>query len=174
MSKLAICVLGEADSGKSTTWYELLGGTVRSSRVNTRSLLIGNRECVDVFLLNSSCEEFDEEIDERLPEESPRILLLAIQYSNDHRIKPADTISWLIDNRFDLYIQWLNPGCDSNGIRPAYDDYLGIVDYINKNKNKNDVVEKWNSSKLHARCKRIKEIINVWARPKKLIYECDD
>lgn len=55
-NRLFVGVLGNRNSGKSSTWNDLFGRTVRRGK-NSRRLELAPGECVDVYLVSGSFEE---------------------------------------------------------------------------------------------------------------------
>jgi septin family protein len=54
--RLFVGILGNRNSGKSTTWNTLFNSTVRTGK-NSRTLALYGGECVEVFLISGSPEE---------------------------------------------------------------------------------------------------------------------
>jgi len=120
--KLAIVALGNRNSGKSSTWYELFGRTIRTgvkrlSVADTKMLVhVRNssfeeygdeiEKYFEVFVRNASFEEYGDEVDEYFGEHIPEIVFCSVQYKE----KGIRTISWFRDHGYYIYIQWLNPG----------------------------------------------------------------
>lgn len=134
--KIAIIALGKRNAGKSNTWYQLFGKTIRSGlkklRINNKELLTFVRNSsfeesgdeienyFDVYVVNSSPEESGYEIEDYFEENNlPNMIFCSVQYV-EHGIK---TIDWFKKNNYFLYIQWLNPGFKDTS---EYDDYLGF------------------------------------------------
>jgi|SRR6218665_1295481 len=132
--KIAIIALGKQNSGKSTTWYELFGRTIRTG---WKTLRIGNKHktvfiknssfeetgqeiCLDVFVRNASFEEYGDEIEDYFDLNTlPEIVLCSVQYTE----KGIRTITWFKENGYSLYIQWINKGfCHET----EYDDFLNF------------------------------------------------
>jgi hypothetical protein len=120
--RLFVGVLGHRNSGKSRTWNELFGRTVRRG-TQTRYLELRPNECVEVFLISGSFEERKEYAGDILKNQNARIILCSIQYTEE----VFDTIDYIVAESFDIFVQWLNPG-HSDGI--AYFDRLGIAQQL--------------------------------------------
>lgn len=116
--RLFVGVLGHRNSGKSHTWNELFGRTVRTG-TSSRMLELRPGECVEVFLISGSNEERDQYAGDVLQNQDARIILCSMQYVD----RVSSTVAYILDESFRTYIQWLNPG-HSDG--SAYPDYLGI------------------------------------------------
>src|SRR5690242_5861821 len=79
---LLVAVMGHRNSGKSTTWYELFGRTVRTGK-EPRDLDLGGGESVEVFVVSGSPEERKEYVGDLLNGETPRVVLCSLQYRDD-------------------------------------------------------------------------------------------
>lgn len=119
--KLAILILGNRNSGKSNTFYELFGKVIKTGHKKIRfdkhdiKLFLKNssfeemkQEITDeIFVRNSSFEEITDEAQNYFDENNlPKIILCAVQYKE----KGIKTIEYFRDRGYYLYIQWLNPG----------------------------------------------------------------
>lgn len=120
-AKLAIIILGNRNSGKSSTFYELFKRTIRTGwkrlqiEKDKLPLFIKNSSFEEmgpiinneVFVRNASFEEWGNEAEEYLDANNlPSIILCAVQYTE----KGLRTIEFFKKNGYYLYIQWLNPG----------------------------------------------------------------
>ena len=110
--RLVVAVLGRTDSGKSTTWNRLFGKP-EGQRVHTtwkpRWLEIRPGEWVEVFLITRSPEEAGEpKVYESLRGQSCPIVLCSMRYAESAK----KMLDYFIQEGFDLYVQWLNPGYD--------------------------------------------------------------
>lgn len=122
--RLLVAILGNRDSGKSTTWNRLFDGTVRTGKYE-RSLYLNRAQAVDVFLVSGSPEERDIEVGEILPEPPPQIVLCSTQYRED----VTETFDYFFRKGYEVFVQWLNPGhCDL----AAYDDALALQNFLLK------------------------------------------
>ena len=83
-SRLLIGLLGNRDSGKSHTWNELFGKTVKRGG-NSRQLQLLLGECVEVFLVSGSFEERGEYAGDILGSQDCRIVLCSLQYTDEVR-----------------------------------------------------------------------------------------
>ena len=122
MAKVAVIVLGNRRSGKSTTWNTLFGRTVRTG-AEVRALALSDETEVPVFLVSGSPEERKEYVGKIVGDVEARVVLCSLQYTDHAR----DTINYFIENGYGLYAQWLNPGFDDQG--PQLDT-LGFVPYL--------------------------------------------
>lgn len=130
--KLAIIILGNRDSGKSNTFYELFG---RRIKTGWKKLPLEGKY-IETFIKNSSFEETGQKIDDNIfvrngsfeemgdnietdpnINQFPSIIFCAVQYIE----KGLSTIEYFRKNGYYLYIQWLNPGYKD---KQEYADYL--------------------------------------------------
>src|SRR4051794_34353756 len=115
--RLFVAILGHPRSGKSKTWNELFGRTVHTGK-QSKTLELGRSECVEVFLISGSNEERKKYAGQVLRNVKSRIILCSVQYVEAGWV----TFDYALNNDFDVFVQWLNPGyLDSE----AYFDYLG-------------------------------------------------
>ena len=121
--RLFMGVLGHRNSGKSRTWNDLFGGTVRTGKY-PRMLELRSGECVEVFLISGSNEERHEYAGDVLGNQTARIVLCSMQYIET----VVDTIKYIEDEQFWIYVQWLNPGYSD--LDQQYSDYLGIANRL--------------------------------------------
>lgn len=123
--KLVAVVLGNSNSGKTTTWNRLFKQKVRTSN-RPRRLVVKTNSCIEVFLVNGSAEERNEDIETIIDVNvNVRIILCSIQYRQDC----VKTIDFLHNSDFEFYVHWLNPGYKDDS---EYQDHLGIVRYLRK------------------------------------------
>jgi hypothetical protein len=120
-NKLAVIMLGNQNAGKSNTWYKLFNKEKVRTQRNLRPLYFNAGEYTDVFLLNGSMEERNEKIEEKLI--NCNILLCSVQYNK----KGKKTIEYLHNQGYQIYVYWLNPGCDD---KYRYTDYLKIIEMV--------------------------------------------
>jgi hypothetical protein len=73
-NRLFVGVLGNRNSGKSSTWNELFGTTVRRGKYS-RPLELRNGECVEVYLVSGSFEERKEYAGDILDDQTAKIVL---------------------------------------------------------------------------------------------------
>ena len=118
MAKLAVIVLGNRRSGKSTTWNALFGRVVRTGS-ETRRLVL-NGEPISVFLVSGSPEERKEYVGDIIGRTQPYIILCSLQYSPH----VTESIDYFVQNGYSLYVQWLNPGYSDEAILA---DRLGLM-----------------------------------------------
>jgi len=120
--KLVIIALGNKNSGKSNTWYEIFGRVIRTGWKklvlskkdldvfikNSSFEEMGTKVHEDVFVRNASFEEYGDNVNDVFNAENhiPNLVFCSVQYTE----KGIKTISWFKDNGYYLYIQWLNPG----------------------------------------------------------------
>ena len=121
--RLVVLVVGSRNSGKSTTWNRLFGAEAVRTGKYLRSLYLNRAQYVDVFLVAASAEEREKEIKTILPQELPQIVLCSAQYRED----VTDTFNFFLANRYDMYVQWLNPGY---GDLARYADNLDLRQFL--------------------------------------------
>ncbi|PWE81487.1 hypothetical protein XF30_03430 [Bradyrhizobium sp. SUTN9-2] len=160
--RLFVSVLGHRNSGKSHTWNELFGRTVRTSG-SSRFLELRPNECVEVFLISGSNEERDQYAGDVLRDQTARVVLCSMQYVD----RVSSTVAYVLQEEFQMYVQWLNPGYSDTS---AYPDYLGIGNRllhahatIAVRSGKDDAV---------SRVRELREFIYGWAAFRKLIVQC--
>lgn len=157
--KLVVAILGNRNAGKSSTWYELFGEKVRTGQ-STRSLFLTKSHYIeDVFLVNGSPEERDEPIEELIGDQQPTVVLCSTQYIIGNK-----TLQYFIDEGYDLYVQWLNPGFEDP---QQYGDALGFVDLLLRSGA--TVVQRDGSFPTEERVKEIRQFIFGWASGRNLI-----
>ena len=166
--KLAVIVLGHKNSGKSHTWYELFGRVIRSGykRLNLGYKQINPvvknssfeetdqeiEDYIDPFVQNSSFEENGGEIENWFDEDGlPDIFFCSVQYST-HGIQ---TINWLKEKGYYLYIQWLNPGYHDK------EEYADSLDFENKFQNSGQF-ERYTGKEKIDRTIRLKKFLTDW------------
>jgi hypothetical protein len=161
--RLLIGVLGNRNSGKSHTWNALFGRVVRRGRQPHR-LELRAGECVDAFLISGSFEERREYAGDILENEDCRIVLCSMQYAEAVR----QTLDYLNQNDFFLFIQWLNPGYTDS--REVGWDRLGLISRILSQPS----VVSIRSGQVDAtpRVQELREFIYGWARFRDLIFNC--
>ena len=161
-SRLLIGVLGNRDSGKSHTWNELFGRTVRrGTRSRKLKLLCG--ECVEVFLVSGSFEERREYAGDVLESQDCRIVLCSLQYTEEVR----ETLRYFVRQDFQLYIHWLNPGYHDT---EQMDDRLGIVPDILRQASTFAIRD--GTVDAVDRVREMREFIYGWAKSRDLIVPC--
>jgi hypothetical protein len=121
--RLLIAVLGNRNSGKSTTWYRLFNAVDLRTGINLRPLYLNSAQSVEVFLINGSSEERGLGVSSILPESLPQIVLCSTQYREDVK----KTFDYFFENGYEVIIQWLNPGYND---AVTYQDNLRLRDYL--------------------------------------------
>jgi hypothetical protein len=129
--RLFVAVIGERNSGKSTTWNTLFGRKVNTGK-KARSLDVGpNRQAavrlisgsseekrrtlpealgsseLDVFLVSGSSEEKKRYAQKVLENTECQIVLCSVQYVEEAFDRTWD---YVFEAGFSIYAQWLNPG----------------------------------------------------------------
>ena len=161
-SRLLIGLLGNRDSGKSHTWNELFGRTVRRGKY-PRKLELLPGECVEVFLVSGSFEERGEYAGDVLGSQDCRIVLCSLQYTEEVR----ETLNYLVDHDFHLYIQWLNPGFHDD---EQMEDDLNIVNEILLESSTFAIRD--GKADARDRVREIREFIYGWAKSRDLVVSC--
>lgn len=124
MDNIVISLLGHRNSGKSTTWNELFGRTVRTDS-DIRRLYLNQNEYVEVLMVSGSPEERETHVGDIVGNQRPRIILCSFQY----RQNVTTTIDFFLENNYSLYCQWINPGY-SDPLDNQIFDRLGILNYL--------------------------------------------
>jgi hypothetical protein len=160
--RLLVAVLGNRNSGKSTTWNTLFGTTVRTGR-NSRTLALRPAECVQIFLASGSPEERQLYVGDIVGDTDSRIVLCSLQY-----VSGVDTsFNYFIEAGFFIFLQWLNPGYSDPG---ENFDSLGIVNQI---LSVPSVVSMRNGQdNPAARVQEMREFIYGWSLYRNLTFAC--
>jgi hypothetical protein len=160
---LVIAVIGNRNSGKSSTWYTLFGRTVHTG-TKMRKLFLRGNEYVDVFLVSGSPEERKMEIEEIVPAHDPRIVLCSMQYQ-EHIF---ETIDYFTERDYFLFAHWLNPGYSDDSYNQ---DSLGLIHRLLAEESllgvRNGKVDYSN------RVKEIRDFIYGWAKMRNLLQSDD-
>lgn len=165
MDRLFVSVLGNRNSGKSTTWNTLFGGNVRTGQ-QTRQLPLYGGECVDVFLISGSFEERKKYAGDLLDNQDCRIILCSTQYKEAHET----SLAYAVEKGFQIYAQWLNPGYndpatmafDSNGLSQWLLAREATVAIRDGQVPQTDRVEE------------IRQFVFGWAKARNLTYPCSN
>ena len=161
-NRLLIGLLGNRDSGKSHTWNELFGRTVRRGTY-PRNLELLPGECVEVFLISGSFEERREHAADVLGTQDCRIVLCSLQYTEEVR----ETLNYFVNQDFHLYVQWLNPGYHHPD---QMDDHLDIVNEILLQASTFSIRD--GKADAFDRVSEIRQFIYGWAKYRHLILSC--
>jgi hypothetical protein len=157
--RLFVAVLGNRNSGKSTTWNRLFEATVKTGKIQ-RSLHLNCAQTVDVFLINGSPQERGVNVKDVLVNPLPQIVLCSTQYNANVNA----TFNFFFANGYDVFVQWLNPGY---GDVTSYQDALGLKDYL-LNKGATLQVRDGNVDPLH-RVQELRQFILGWAKYRDLV-----
>jgi len=125
MDKLLIAVMGNRNSGKSSTWYSLFNNHKVKTGKKLRRLYLNEIEYVNVFLVSGSPEERNKYVGEIITVREPLIVLCAMQYRKD----VVQTIDYFTERDYQIYCHWLNPGFSDQNAEPMLDT-LGILNYL--------------------------------------------
>jgi hypothetical protein len=118
---------------------------------------------VEVFLISGSNEERHQYAGDVLRDVRTKIVLCSIQYVDDGR----ETLRYAFDHQFDVVVQWLNPGWNSD---ETYFDGLGFGSQIlaaGGTLNMRD-----GNRSPETRVQEIREHIYGWSRYRDLIFQC--
>jgi len=173
IDKLAICVVGYPDSGKSETWYSLFGTKVKRGKYE-RELCVfedptsSKKEYANVFLINGSPQESGEIINDMIPITHPQIILCSLQYIEGKAYAEGlfDSVKWLENSGYDLFVLWLNPGYNNDF---PYLDNLGLFSRIQKNDN-NLIGRRNGNHNPENRAEEIRNFIYGWSKPRGLTF----
>ena len=160
--RLFVGVLGNRNSGKSTTWNTLFGATVQTGK-NTRTLNLYGGECVDVFLISGSPEERHLYAGDILKDQNCHIILCSIQYTKAVRL----TVDYVVENQFDIFVQWLNPGRSDAG--ESY-DRLGLLPWLIGHKA--SFCMRDGKEVPTNRTEELRQFIHGWAKARNLTFPC--
>ena len=160
-NKIAITVLGNRNSGKSTTWNTLFGETVRTG-IHLRHLYLTETEYIEVFLVSGSPEEREIYVGEIVGEQRPSVILCSIQYRED----VTQTINFFRDNDYSIYTQWLNPGYHDGALQA---DVLGLISYLLYR----DVMVSIRDGRIapEPRVQEIRDFLYGWAKSRGLLRQ---
>jgi len=160
--RLFVGVLGHQNSGKSTTWNTLFGATVRTGQY-ARTLTLYGGECVEVFLISGSPEERQLYAGDILKNQDCRIVLCSVQYTEAVR----KTLDYVVEEGFDLFVQWLNPGRSDSG--ENY-DRLGLMPWLLGH----NATVSMRDGKIppFRRTEEIRQFIHGWAKARRLTFAC--
>jgi hypothetical protein len=160
--RLFVGVLGERNSGKSTTWETLFSAKVRTGQY-ARTLELYGGECVNVFLINGSPEERQLYIGDILAGQDCQIVLCSIQYIEAVR----RTLNFVTEEAFEIFVQWLNPGHNDNG--ENY-DRLGLMPWLLGHGA--TVAMRDGTAVASLRAEEIRQFIHGWAKAGGLTFAC--
>jgi len=162
VDRLLVGVLGNRNSGKSHTWNTLFGRVVRRGQ-HPHRLELRPHECVEAFLVSGSFEEREEYAGDILKKQDCRIVLCSMQYTD----AVYDTLEYLIQQNFYMYIQWLNPGHNDPG---ETWDRFGMVNYILSHNSISSIRN--GQIDARGRVQEMRQFIYGWAKYRDLIFEC--
>jgi hypothetical protein len=160
--RLFVGVLGNKNSGKSTTWNTVFGATVRTGQY-ARTLKLYGGECVEVFLISGSPQERQLDISDILKGQDCRIVLCSIQYIEEVR----QTLDFVTEEGFDVFVQWLNPGHNDAG--QGYDK-LGLMPWLLGHGA--TVAVRDGTDAAGPRTEEIRQFIHGWAKARGLTFAC--
>lgn len=162
MNKLVVIVLGHINSGKSMTWNTLFGYKVKTGKWK-RELKLNENESVEVFLVSGSPQERHKYVGDLIGNTNPSIVLCSVQYSDDAR----NTIDYFVNEGYDVFCQWINPGFKDMNRVSCYDS-LGLMNYL---LSKSAIVSIRNGKIDPAiRTNEVRDFIYGWSKSRNLIY----
>jgi hypothetical protein len=160
--RLFVGVLGNRNSGKSTTWNTLFGATVRTGQY-PRILTLYGGECVELFVVSGSPEERHLYAGDILKSQKCRIVLCSIQYTETVR----RTLDFVTEEGFDIFVQWLNPGHNDTG---ENNDQLGLMPWLLGHGA--TVAIRDGQAPPASRTEEIRQFIHGWAKARGLTFAC--
>jgi hypothetical protein len=158
---LLIAVMGHQNSGKSTTWNDLFGDTVKTGKW-CRMLWLNDNESVEVFLISGSPQERQLDVEAILDGKRPRIVLYSLQYVDG----VWATYDFFFRNDYSAFVQWLNPGYSDGA---AYPDDLELIPRLLGQTTLLSMRD--GTAPTETRVQELRECIAGWARPRGLIQE---
>jgi hypothetical protein len=161
-TRLFVGVLGHRNSGKSTTWNTLFGASVKTGKSPRKLTLYGN-ECAKVFLISGSPEERNLYAGDILAKQDCCIVLCSIQYIEAVR----KTLDYVVEEDFDVFVQWLNPGRNDAG---ENHDSLGLMPWLLGHRA--TVTMRDGKAAPGDRAEEIRQFIHGWAKRRGLTFAC--
>jgi 3',5'-cyclic AMP phosphodiesterase CpdA len=155
-------ILGHRNAGKSHTWNTLFNETVKTGK-HARMLELRPNECVEVFLISGSPEERNLYAGDVLKNQDARIVLCSMQYV-EHVV---DTFTYIFEEDFWVYVQWLNPGHSDDA---AYPDYLGLGNRLMFSGA--TITVRSGRDDATSRIRELREFIYGWSSFRRLIVSC--
>lgn len=156
---LVVAIIGNRNSGKSSTWNALFGRTVRTGS-EMRKLFLKGTEYVEVFLVSGSPEERKMDVEKIIAAHDARIVLCSMQY-HEHVF---ETIDYFTQRDYFLFVHWLNPGYFDESF---VEDRLGLVHRLLAEESllgvRNGQIDSGN------RVKEIRDFIYGWAKMRNLL-----
>ncbi len=161
--RLFVAVIGERNSGKSTTWNELFGAEVHTGS-KPRPLALGiDQQCTSVFLISGSSEEKRRYASRVLHNINCRIVLCSVQYKEDAFERTWD---YVFQQPFCVFAQWLNPGHEGN----ENFDRLGLMNRLMAHGAVVSIRDgRDGRARLKSRVEEIRQFIHGWAAARGLI-----
>ena len=172
IDRLAVIAMGHSDSGKSYTWNSLFCMPPRRyMRSGHHCLELRANQFVDVLLIIRAPQEYGENAFWNMLKGSDcPIVLLSIRYNrpqSSNREYDIETIlDYLILNKFQLYVQWINPGKKSSKTTPDMDS-RGIGDKVRRSGG--DFHVRDGKKNADSRVQEIRDFIYEWSLARNLI-----
>lgn len=157
-----VAVLGNRNSGKSTTWQTLFNDrNVRTAQKSLRDLHFNDQEYTEVFLINGSPQERQRAVEEIIQVGfDPEIVLCSLQYTDDAK----KSLEYFEQKGYFIYLHWLNPGFHD---KSSYVDHLNLIPTTLTN---TSLVGQRNGKTAPAsRVEEIQQYIYNWTKKKQLI-----
>ncbi|WP_439395164.1 GTPase [Bradyrhizobium sp. PMVTL-01] len=118
---------------------------------------------MDVYLVSGSFEERKEYAGDVLADQTARIVLCSMQYTEE----VSRTIDYVKQGDFDVFIQWLNPGYNDDA---RYFDRLGLTNILLSNSATLCIRD--GKAARKGRVSEVRQSIYGWARFRNLIIPC--
>lgn len=184
--RLFVAVVGDRNSGKSTTWNTLFDETVKTGKKVRRLSLTPSRwaavrlanesELVDherpdsdgngevsVFLISGSNEEKRRYAQEVLENVDCRIVLCSVQYAEEAFERTWD---FVFESVFAIYAQWLNPGHDGKAVFDGH----GLMNRLLAHQAVISIRDGRNGKAiLEERVEELRQYIHGWAAARQLV-----
>ena len=157
IDRLFVAVIGNRNSGKSTTWNTLFGREVRTGKEPRILELGGDGRTTEVFLVSGSNEEKHRYAADVLENVECRIVLCSVQY-----VEEAFESTWnhIFSEGFAIYAQWLNPGHDN----AENWDRLGLTNILLQHDAVLSIRDgRSGADRLTHRVEEIRQYVNGWA-----------
>lgn len=116
-----------------------------------------------MFLISGSPEERQLYVGDILANQKCRIILCSIQYTETVR----RTLDYVVENQFDIFVQWLNPGYSDAG--ESY-DRLGLLPWLIGHEA--SVSMRDGKTAPRGRTEELRQFIYGWAKAQNLTFPC--
>lgn len=164
MNRLFVSIIGNRNSGKSSTWNTLFGKRVHTGK-NARRLILYGGECVDVFVISGSFEERGEYAEDVLADQRCRIILCSTQYRDPEKT----SLEYAARKGFQIYAHWLNPGWSDPSVA-AFDQH-GMMPWLLA-RDATVAIRDGHVTPPTKRVEEIRQFVFGWAKARGLTYPC--